>query len=54
MNQKFFNKTGCRCILKLQAKEDLQNPRCLRCLAVTQEKLEYDAANRENRRHAKA
>ena len=47
MQQKFFNKTGCKCILKLQAKEDLENNRCWRCQVVTKEKADYDAAKQK-------
>ena len=37
MRKLFFNKTGCQCILKLQAKEELENNRCLKCRATSNE-----------------
>ena len=49
MTKVFFNPTGCKCILKLQAEEDLANNRCVRCQAVTKEK---ELADREEKEKA--
>lgn len=42
MENLFFSKTGCKCILKLQEKEELQNPRCIRCQVVSDKKARHD------------
>jgi len=47
MRKVFFNPTGCKCILKLQAEEDLANNRCIRCQAVTKEKELADRKEKE-------
>ena len=47
MTKVFFNPTGCKCILKLQAEEDLANNRCIRCQAVTKEKELADRKEKE-------
>ena len=48
MTKVFFNPTGCKCILKLQAEEDLANNRCIRCQAVTKEKELADREKEKN------